>query len=322
MNTPLDVIIIGAGPAGLAAAIEAEKAHLSYYVLDKGGIVNSLQHFPAAMAFFSTPELLEIGGLPFTSSAMRPTRAEGLEYYRRVADFYHLRLRLYEEVLKVARSDGRFEIVTSKAAYSSSNIILASGYYDNPNKLDIPGEELPKVSHYYNEPYSFYLQRVAVIGGKNSAAIAALELFRHGAIVSVIHRQPTFDSGIKYWILPDLLNRIKEGSITAYVDSSVTEIRDQEVVICGPGNVRHVLGNDFVFALTGYRPDGRLVAQCGLAVDAETEAPLIDETTFATSVPGIYVAGSIAAGKNNNKIFIENGRLHGKAIIAALLRTR
>jgi thioredoxin reductase (NADPH) len=314
----LDVIIIGAGPAGLSAAIEAEKAGLSYSVLEKGGIVNSLQHFPTAMTFFSTPELLEIGGVPFTSSAMRPTRAEGLEYYRRVADFYGLRLRLFEEVTAVRRRDAGFGVETTRGAYACANVILASGYYDNPNVLSIPGEELPKVSHYYGEPYSFYKQRVAVIGGKNSAAIAALELFRHGAHVTIIHRRAKFDSGIKYWILPDLLNRIAERSITAYVESSVTEIRNDEIVVCGADNVSRVLGNDFVFALTGYHPDGKLVSMCGLDVDPESEAPVLDEATYATSVPGIYVAGSIAAGKNNNKIFIENGRLHGKAIIDAI----
>jgi thioredoxin reductase (NADPH) len=291
-------------------------------VLDKGGIVNSIQHFPVAMTFFSTPELLEIGGIPFTSSAMRPTRAEGLEYYRRVADHFHLRLRLYEEVTGVSRNGAVFTVTTPRDTVTCLNIILASGYYDNPNALSIPGEDLAKVSHYYNEPYSFYRQHVAVIGGKNSAAIAALELFRHGAHVSIIHRRAAFDDGIKYWILPDLLNRIKEGSIAAYVDSSVTEIRDREIVVSGPGASSRVLENDFVFALTGYHPDGRLVAQCGLAVDALSEAPIVDEATFATSVPGIYVAGSITAGNNNNKIFIENGRLHGKMIIDALLKGR
>ena len=202
------------------------------------------------------------------------------------------------------------------------SIILATGYYDHPNMLSIPGEHLPKVSHYYHEPYSFYRQRVAVIGGKNSAGIAALELFRHGAHVTVIHRRPVFDSGIKYWILPDLLNRIHEGSIAACVNSSVTEIRADAVVVCGPDNEARVLGNDFVFALTGYHPDTRLIGMCGMAVDAETQAPVVDAATYETSVPGVYVAGSIAAGKDNNKIFIENGRLHGKTVIDAILSKR
>ena len=322
MNETYDVIIIGAGPAGLATAIEAEKAGLTHCVLDKGGIVNSLQHFPANMTFFSTPELLEIGELPFTSASMRPTRAEGLEYYRRVADHYALNLRLYEEVTAIRRRAKHFEILTTRGALAGTTIVLASGYYDNPNLLGVPGESLAKVSHYYNEPYSYYRQRVAVIGGRNSAAIAALELFRHGAEVTVIHRREQFDSGIKYWILPDLLNRIKKGSIAAHYNSSVTEIRSDAIVVCGSGATEHVLANDFVFALIGYHPDRRLLAMCGVEVDADTEAPLIDTSTFATSVPGVYVAGSIAAGKNNNKIFIENGRHHGKTVIDAICRRR
>lgn len=322
MNETYAVIIIGAGPAGLAVAIEAEKAGLTHCVLEKGGIVNSLQHFPTNMTFFSTPELLEIGGLPFTSASMRPTRAEGLEYYRRVADHYALHLRLYEEVTAIRNHTTHFEIRTARGVVSGTNIVLASGYYDNPNLLGVPGEFLPKVSHYYNEPYSYFRQRVAVIGGRNSAAIAALELFRHGAQVTVIHRREQFDSGIKYWILPDLLNRINEGSITAYYNSSVTEIRSDSIVVCGSGATDRVLANDFVFALIGYHPDRRLLAMCGVEVDADTEAPLIDATTYATSVPGVYVAGSIAAGKNNNKIFIENGRHHGKAVIDAICQRR
>jgi thioredoxin reductase (NADPH) len=322
VNENFAVIIIGAGPAGLAAAIAAAQAGLTYCVLDKGGIVNSLQHFPTGMTFFSTPELLEIGGVPFTSASMRPTRAEGLEYYRRVADHFTLNLRLYEEVAEIRNRPTGFEVTTRKQTYGCSNIILALGFFENPNMLSITGEDLPKVSHYYNEPYSFFRQHVAVIGGRNSAAIAALELYRHGAHVTMIHRRDQFDSGIKYWILPDLMNRVNEGSITAYFNSSVTEIRRDEIVVCRSGQTDLVLQNDFVFALTGYHPDTRLLQMCCVAIDPQLHAPIIDEVTFMTNVPGVYVAGSIVAGNNNNKIFIENGRHHGAPIIESILARR
>ncbi|MGA9406212.1 MAG: NAD(P)-binding domain-containing protein, partial [Bacteroidota bacterium] len=211
-----DVVIIGAGPAGLSAAIEANKANLRYIVIEKGALVNSIQKFPTAMAFFSTPELLEIGGIPFSSSSMRPTRADGLEYYTRVAEYFKLQLNLFEHVVSVRKVGQSFELKTDKSSYSSKSVIVATGYFDNPNLLNIPGEKLHKVSHYYTEPFAYYRQNVAVIGGKNSAAIAALELYRHGASVTLIHRKEKLSDGIKYWILPDIEIRIKEASIAAY----------------------------------------------------------------------------------------------------------
>lgn len=317
-----DVVIIGAGPAGLSTAIEAQKAGLTSVVIEKGSIVNSIQHFPTEMSFFSTPELLEIGGLPFTSSAMRPTRAEGLEYYIRVADFYKLQLKLFETVISVRKSDNVFHVQTEKSIYQSKAVVTATGYYDNPNMLGIPGEELPKVSHYYDEPFAFYQQNVAVIGGKNSAAIAALELFRHGANVTLIHRKEKLSDGIKYWILPDIENRIKEGSVKAYFSTTVQEIREKELRLKNKNGEQFAITNDFVFALIGYHPNMDFLQSMGIEVNSETVEPKCDPNTFETNVAGLYVAGSIVAGKNNNKIFIENGRLHGKAIVASIVKGR
>lgn len=318
-----DIIIIGAGPAGLSVAIEAQKAGLKYCVIEKGSIVNSIQHFPTEMTFFSTPELLEIGGLPFTSAHMRPTRAEGLEYYTRVADYYNLELKFFEKVLSVTKAADRevgdtFVVKTTKGKYETKNVVLATGYYDNPNKLNIPGEELPKISHFYTEPYSFYRQNVLVIGAKNSAAIAALELFRHGAKVTLVHRGDKLSEKIKYWILPDIENRIKEGSITAYFNTTVEEILPDKVFLKQNGRIFE-LSNDFVFSMTGYHPDYSFMQAMGIKLD-DVGAPVFNPETFETNVKGLYVAGSVVAGKNNNKIFIENGRLHGKAIVEAILQ--
>jgi thioredoxin reductase (NADPH) len=316
----LDVVIIGAGPAGLSAAIEAQRSRLNYVVIEKGGVVNSIQQFPTAMAFFSTPELLEIGGIPFTSSSMRPTRADGLEYYIKVAEYFKLQINLFEEVISVRKAGQSFEVKTSKSSLISKNVIVATGYFDNPNLLNIPGEELPKVSHYYSEPFSSYRRNVAVVGGKNSAAIAALELYRHGAAVTLIHRKEKLSDGIKYWVLPDIENRIKEGSIAAHFLTEVKEIRTESIVLENKNRGRFSIPNDFVFALIGYHPDITFLRAMGVETNPETMAPIYDEGTMETNIRGLYIAGSIAAGKNNNKIFIENGRLHGKSIIPSLLK--
>ncbi|MFA6540110.1 MAG: YpdA family putative bacillithiol disulfide reductase [Bacteroidota bacterium] len=315
-----DIIIIGAGPSGLSVAIEAQKAGLKYCVIEKGAIVNSIQHFPTEMSFFSTPELLEIGGLPFTSAHMRPTRAEGLEYYTRVAQFYHLELKLYESVLSIQRHEGNFSVATTKGEYRAKNIVLATGYYDNPNSLNIPGEDLPKVSHFYAEPYSFFRQDVLVIGAKNSAAIAALELFRHGANVTLVHRGAHLSEKIKYWILPDIKNRIDEGSIKVYFSTRVVEINNSSVILEKGNGDQVEIANDFVFALTGYHPDYRFLQKAGLSLEQETMAPIHSPKTLETHIPGMYLAGSLIAGKNNNQIFIENGKLHGKIIIESIAK--
>ena len=317
----LDVVIIGAGPAGLSAAIEAHKAGLEYVVLDKGAIVNSIQRFPSAMAFFSTPELLEIGEVPFTCSSMRPTRTDGLEYYAKVSNYFKLHLNLFEEVLSVIQRGAYFELKTSKTSYQCRNVVVATGYFDNPNPLGVPGENLAKVSHYYSEPYSLYRQNVAVIGGKNSAAIAALELYRHGALVTLIHRKEKLSEGIKYWILPDIENRIKEGAITTYFSTEVREIRIDTIELEHKTSGRFSIPNDFVFALTGYHPDISFLSAMGVAFDPETMVPIHNPDSMESNVPRLYIAGSIAAGRNNNKIFIENGRLHGRSIIASILES-
>ncbi|MFA6467445.1 MAG: YpdA family putative bacillithiol disulfide reductase [Bacteroidota bacterium] len=314
-----DVIIIGAGPSGLAVAIEAKKNGLKYVVIEKGGVVNSLQNFPAEMTFFSTPELLEIGNIPFTSAQMRPTRAEGLEYYTRIVDHFHLNCRFFEAVTAVIHSSNSFSVKTSKASYEGRNVVLATGYYDHPNILHIPGETLPKVSHYYNEPYRYFQQSVLIIGAKNSAAIAALELYRHGANVTLVHRGERLSDKIKYWILPDLENRIKEKSIAALFNTQVTSITENSVWLKNAEG-EFEIENDFVFALTGYHPDYDFLRTCGIELNEEDNSPNRNSETLETNVKGLYVAGSIVAGKNNNSIFIENGRLHGKTIIDAIVK--
>jgi thioredoxin reductase (NADPH) len=316
-----DVLIIGAGPSGLSLAIEAKKSGLRYVVIEKGGIVNAIQNFPAEMTFFSTPELLEIGNLPFTSAQMRPTRAEGLEYYTRVASHYSLHCQFFETVTAVTQSGDSFVVKTSRTVYLAKNVVIATGYYDNPNLLNIPGEERSKVSHYYDEPYPYYRQNVLIIGAKNSAAIAALELFRHGAHVTLVHRGPELSEKIKYWILPDLQNRIKEGGITAHFNTVVTEIGERTVRLKDASG-EFDIDNDFVFAMTGYHPDYSFLQSTGILLDQESSAPVLQKDSYQTSVQGLFVAGSIVAGKNNNSIFIENGRLHGKNIIDSIMASR
>ncbi len=317
-----DIIIIGAGPSGLSVAIEAKKAGLSYWVIDKGSIVNSIQHFPMEMTFFSTPELLEIGDLPFTSAQMRPTRAEGLEYYTRVANYFQLELKLFEKVESVSKTESFFTIHTSRSSYESRNVVISTGYYDNPNTLNVPGEKLKKVSHFYTEPYSFFRQHVLVVGAKNSAAIAALELFRHGAKVTLVHRGDKLSDKIKYWILPDIENRIKEGSITAHFNTTIVAILDEKVLLQKLTGEKFEIPNDFVFAMTGYHPDDDFLRSIGIQTDDENIAPIHNPETLQTNVEGLFVAGSVVAGKNNNKIFIENGRLHGKMIVDAVLKAK
>jgi thioredoxin reductase (NADPH) len=319
-----DVVIVGAGPAGLATAIAAHRADLDYEVLEKGVLVNSIFHFPHGMVFFTTPELLEIGGLPFVTPYEKPTRVEALKYYRRVVDTYALRVRLGEEVLGIAPREDALLLQTRSARGEPGEtearaVVLATGYYDHPNRLDIPGEDLPHVAHYYDEPHPFFGRRVVVVGGKNSAAIAALELFRTGARVTLVHRRPELSGSIKYWIRPDIENRIREGSIAARFETRVVEIRARSVVLEGPGGSDEVPA-DAVFLLTGYHPDVDLLRRAGVRVDPETLKPEHDPHTLETNVPGLFVAGAIVSGRETNRIFIENGRFHGEAIAAAVMR--
>jgi len=317
-GSKLDVLVIGAGPTGLACGIEAQRAGFNVLVIDKGCVVNSLFNYPANMTFFTTPELLEIGDLPFTTAHQKPTREEALEYYRKVVEHYSLPLAQYQRVETVAGTDGNFEITTIDNLgrifdYRARKLVVATGYYDLANQLGIPGEDLPKVFHYYREPHPYFNCDVLVIGGKNSAAISALDLWRHGSRVTLVHRGPKLHHHVKYWILPDIENRIKNGEIQAYFNSRVQQIEPEVVVLATPkGPVR--LKNDFVFALVGYHPDYDFLTAMGIELSSEQCRPVCDPETLESNVPGIYVAGVIVAGSRTNEIFIENGRFHGQQI--------
>ncbi len=341
-NQPLhDVLVIGAGPTGLACAIAAQNVGCSVVLVDKGCLTNSLFHYPANMTFFTTPELLEIGNMPFSSPNQKPSRAEALEYYRKVTQHYNLNVRQYERVDKVSGQDGDFAVHTvdrfdREHIHRARKLIVSTGYYDLPNHLNIPGEDLPKVAHYYNEPHPFFGQDVLVIGGKNSAAIAALDLWRHGARVTLVHRGPALHRHIKYWIKPDIENRIKHGEIKAYFNTVVTNI-DHDTVTLRTSSPRDsaaqtdifssknddprefTIPNQFVFALTGYRPDFAFIESLGVHLDpGNARCPICRPETLESNVKGLYVAGVVVAGERTNEIFIENGRFHGDLIAADL----
>jgi thioredoxin reductase (NADPH) len=317
-----DVICIGAGPTGLATAIEAKRAGMRALVVDKGCLCNSIYHYPVNMVFFTTPELLEIGDLPLVSPNEKPTRVEALKYYRKATEHYELELRLFELVVRVEGSDGHFTVYTrtdegAPAKYESKKLVVATGYYDLPNKLNVPGEELPHVSHYYTEPHSFWKENVVVIGGKNSAAEAALDLYRNGANVTLVHRDKHLGQTIKYWVKPDIENRIKAGQIQALYETQVKEITPQEVIVSnGSGEKR--LPAKQIFALTGYHPDFQFIQSLGVHLDPVTCKPALDPNTLESNVPGIHLAGVVIGGRHTGEIFIENGRFHGKQIIDAL----
>ena len=328
-----DVLIVGAGPSGLATAIAAKQQGLDYLVVEKGVLVNSIFRFPVNMIFFTTPELLEIGGLPLVSPFEKPTRLEALRYYRRVVDSYQLQICYQEEVLSIEReelpspeaaaSEGGIFAVTTRShrgvrrVRHARAVVLAIGYYDLPNYLGIPGEDLPHVSHYYSEAHPYYRQRVVVVGGKNSAAETALELFRAGVQVTLVHRHATLGDTIKYWVRPDIENRIKEGSIPARFEATVVEIRPTEVVIEQAGK-REAIPADAVLLLTGYHPDAELMRGAGVECHPQTLAPALNPETFETNVPNLFLAGGCVAGKATGNIFIENGRFHGDKIIRVL----
>jgi thioredoxin reductase (NADPH) len=317
-----DLLIVGSGPIGLSCAIEAQKAGLRAVVVDKGCICNSLFHYPAHMTFFTTSSLLEIGDIPFPSPNAKPSRTEALQYYRRVAAHYKLDIRQYHRVERVTGADGAFTVRTIDRFHRSGSIqarklALATGYYDLPNYLHIPGESLSKVHHYYFDPHPFSGMDVLVIGGKNSAAIAALELWRSGARVTLVHRGAEMHQHVKYWIKPDIENRIKAGEIAAYFNSHVAEITPDAVFLQTPQG-RVTVKNDFVFAMTGYHPDFDFLEALGVRVEGKDCRPICNPETKESNVPGIYLAGVIVAGACTNEIFIENGRLHGRQIAAAL----
>jgi thioredoxin reductase (NADPH) len=317
-----DLLVVGAGPTGLACAIEAQKAGFSAVVVDKGCICNSLFHYPAHMTFFTTPELLEIGDIPFPSPNPKPSRNEALQYYRLVAAYYKLDVRQYHRVDQITGSDGAFTVHTvdrfgRSGTIHARKLALSTGYYDLPNIMGIPGENLSKVHHYYNDPHPFFEMDVVVIGGKNSAAIAALELWRSGARVTLIHRGAEMHRHVKYWIKPDIENRIKNGEIKALFQSKVLEITPDTVIVETPVGCE-TLKNDFVFALTGYHPDFDFLERLGVRFEGKDRLPVSNPETLESNVAGIYLAGVIVAGSRTNEIFIENGRFHGRQIAAAL----
>ncbi len=322
MSTVFDVICIGAGPTGLASAIEAKRAGLRPLVVDKGCLCNSLYHYPVNMVFFTTPELLEIGDLPMTCATEKPTRVDALKYYRKAAEHFALEMRLFESVEKVEGQDGNFTVHTrsdrgARNSYSSRKVVVATGYYDLPNMLGIPGEDLPHVSHYYTDPHQFWNEHVVVIGGKNSAAEAALDLYRNGARVTLIHRHADLGMNIKYWVRPDIENRIKAGQIRAMFETHVTRIDESTVTVKGKGGEGTLPGRQ-VFALTGYHPDFGFLRSLGITLDPKTNKPELNPQTLESNIPGIYLAGVVIGGNATSEIFIENGRLHGKQIATSL----
>jgi thioredoxin reductase (NADPH) len=322
MTNSYDVLCIGAGPTGLACAIEAKRAGLNVLVVDKGCLCNSLYHYPTNMNFFTTPERMEIGDIPMTISGGKPTRVEALKYYRRAVEHYGVGLRLYERVERIAGKEGSFGIQTRSssgpAEYHARKIVIATGYYDLPNPLGIPGETLTHVSHYFTDPHPYWNQDVVVIGGKNSAAEAALELFRGGARVTLIHRGEEMGKSLKYWVKPDIENRIRAGEIRAMFQTHVTRIEPQRVIVEKSGHEAVVPATQ-VFAMTGYHPDFTFLEQQGIELDPETRRPKVNPESLETNRAGIYVAGVVVGGKNTSDIFIENGRFHGRQIVAAMM---
>jgi thioredoxin reductase (NADPH) len=318
-----DLVIIGAGPAGLACAIAAREAGMNYLVADKGGIADAIQQYQRDMFFFSTPELLEIGRIPFVVPTTRPTSLDCVNYYRSVTDHFSLKTSFYDQILSVRRKDGGFLLNTARGrVFHAGAVVVATGYYGVPNPLNVPGEGLPHVSHYYRDPLPYYRQRVQVVGGKNSAVEAALDLWRHGAKVTLVHRGTSLSAGVKYWILPDFENRVADGSIRARFGTTVEEFLPGKSIVRTPNGGREEEETDFAFILIGYRPDVGFLKSLGIGIDADSLAPAHDPETMETNVPNLFVAGGMVGGRFNNRVFIENGRQHGKKIIDCLTRRR
>lgn len=318
MENQFDLIIVGGGPIGLACALEAAKAGLNYVILEKGCLVNSLYHYPSNMTFFSTSEKIEIGGIPFVSNNVKPTRPEALEYYRRVATSNHVHIQLQEKVTGIRRISNGYAVTTNKNSYSAGNIILATGFYDIPVLMNVPGEELPKVTHYYKDPHFYAMQRVVVVGANNSAVDAALETYRKGAEVTMVIRENSIGKRVKYWVKPDIENRIKEGSINAFFNSSIKEIREKEIDIQTQGGIV-TIPNDYVIAMTGYQPDFQLLQQSGIRLSEDAvRQPDYNPDTMESNMPGIYLAGVVCGGMNTHVWFIENSRVHASKIIDAI----
>jgi thioredoxin reductase (NADPH) len=315
MMEEYDVLIVGAGPIGMACGIEAKAAGLSYVIIDKGALVNSLYNYPVFMTFFSTSQKLEIGGVPFVSINPKPNRNEAVEYYRRVAEKFALNINLFETVNNVSTAEsGMFEVQTNKKSYRAKNVIISTGFYDVPLLMNIPGEELPKVTHYYKDPHLYAFQDVVVIGANNSGIDAALETYRKGAKVTLVIRGPEIGSYVKYWVRPDIENRIKEGEIKAYFNSEVTSIRENEVSIRTPEGELHIK-NDFVIAMTGYQPDFAMLQKLGVKLaDPQSSLPVYNPESMETNLPGLYLAGVVCGGMDTHKWFIENSRVHAEQI--------
>ena len=322
MEKLLDILIIGGGPIGLACGIEAKKAGLKYLIVEKGTLVNSLYNYPLNMSFFSTSERLEIGGVPFVSIAAKPTRPEALEYYRRVAVNYDLNIHLFENVLSVEKENDCFKVITSKQYYHAKNIIIATGFYDIPNKMNIPGEELSKVEHYYRDPHKYAFMKLLVVGANNSSVDVALETFRKGADVTMVIRGSEIGRRVKYWVKPDIENRIKEGSIKAYFNSELKAVREREVDIQTPEGLI-IIPNDFVMAMTGYIPNFHLLRLVGIDLSQdEKSCPTYNSETMETNQKGIYLAGVVCGGMDTHSWFIENSREHAVKIVKDICNTQ
>ena len=315
MENLLDVIIIGGGPIGLSCGLAAQQKGLKYIIVEKGSLVDSLYHYPANMTFFSTSEKLEIGAVPFVSNNNKPTRNEALEYYRRVALSANLFINLYEEVTDIIRQEDKFQINTSKDHYYTSNVIIATGFYGRPFLLNVPGEHLPNVTHYYNDPHIYAFQKVLVVGANNSAVDAALETYRKGASVTMVIRDEQVGERVKYWVRPDIINRIKEGSIKVYYNSTISAIRENEVDLNTPNGLL-TIKNDWVIAMTGYQPDLSFLQKIGIKLsEDEIKKPEYNENTHETNVKGVFLAGVICGGMNTHSLFIENSRDHADRIM-------
>jgi len=314
-----ELIIIGGGPIGLACGLAAQKAGLRYLILEKGALVNSLYRYPVNMTFFSTSERLEIGHVPFVSNNAKPTRNEALEYYRRVTESNQLNLRLFEKVTAIERVESDYLVKTEKAEYKTHNVVLAMGFYDLPTRLNIPGEDLPKVTHYYSEPHSYYRQKVVIVGANNSAVDAALETWRKGAEVTMVVRKPEIGTRVKYWARPDIVNRIQEGSVRAYFESELMEIREKSVDIQTPEG-RITIDNDFVIIATGYQPNFEFLERIGIELSRdEKRYPKYNPETQESNLPGLYLAGVICGGMDTHVWFIENSRVHAERIVADIV---
>ncbi|MDR6403818.1 MULTISPECIES: YpdA family putative bacillithiol disulfide reductase [Chryseobacterium] len=315
----LDILIIGGGPIGLNCALEAQKNNLTYLIIEKGTIVNSLYNYPLYMRFFSTAEKLEIDGIPFISTAPKPGRQEALEYYQGIARQRNINIHLYEKVEKVSKENDIFEIETSKGKYFAKNVVISTGFYDIPNLMNIPGENLPKVKHYYTEPYPYAKQKIVVVGSSNSAVDAALETYRKGAEVTMIIRHSEISESVKYWVKPDIENRIAEGNIKAYFNSTLLEIREHSVIFKDENGKTIEIENDFVLAMTGYLPDFDFLKNSGIELQGECLNPLYNAGTMETNVENLYLAGVVCGGKDTHLWFIENSRIHAEMIVKNIL---